>query len=116
MAIGSYQAGTATIGTSEYSLTGATTTGVPLIDGTNGFYQLFVDFSDMAAGDQFQVKLYERVNAVTQALSETWTFTGVQAKPIVAFPGLILIDGWDMTIKKLAGTDRSIRFDIRQVT
>ena len=31
-------------------------------------------------------------------------------------PALVLMHGWDMTILKLAGTDRSIEWSIRQVT
>lgn len=114
MAITVHNDGAATIGTAEYSMAGSTTSGVPLADTTTGFYQLFVDLSAMAAGDQFQVKLYEKVNAGTQGLMETWTFTGVQSKAIWAAPGMILMEGWDMTIKKLAGTDRSIGFSIRK--
>lgn len=116
MTITSFNAGTATIGTSEYSMVGNTTSGVPLANTTTGFYQLFVDLSAMAAGDQFQIKIYEEVYSGTQGVAEVYTFTGVQAKPICSFPGLILIEGWDMTVKKLAGTDRSIWFDVRKVT
>ena len=116
MAISSLNDGSQTIGTAEYSMVANTTASVPLSNTDDGFYQVFVDLSNLAAGDQFQVKLYEKVYNGSQGVAEVWTFTGVQAKPIFITPGVLLVEGWDCTIKKIAGTDRTIYFSIRRVT
>jgi hypothetical protein len=42
-------------------------------------------------------------------------FANAQSSPIWVSPTLILMHGWDGTILKIAGTDRSIDFSIRQV-
>lgn len=104
-----------TVGTGEYSVTAGTTSG-PSTSAADGFYQIFLDLNALAAGDVFQLKMYERVNAGTQRLFETWTFSGVQGKPGWASPGFMLMDGWDFTLKKVSGTDRSIPHSVRQAT
>lgn len=115
MAITEYIHQSPTVGTAEYSVTAGTTSG-PSADTNDGFYQIWLNLSALAAGDQFQLKLYEKVDAGTQGVAETWTFTGVQGKPIFVAPGFILLDGWDFTLKKIAGTDRSIPHSVRKAT
>ena len=79
-------------------------------------YQVLLDLSALAAGDQFELKLYEKiVSTGTQRLVETWTFSGAQSRPIFAAPSMILLHGWDMSLKRIAGSDRSIGWSIRQV-
>jgi flagellar hook-associated protein 3 FlgL len=61
------------------------------------------------AGDQLQVRVYEKVrSADTQRVIEEWILTGAQSKPIFVTPPLTLKHGWDFTLDKLAGTDRTI--------
>jgi hypothetical protein len=104
----------ASIGTTERSMPSDTTSGVPVSRTDTAVYQLSLDLSALAAGDQFQVKIYEKVaSGGTQRAVETYVFTGAQANPHVFFPTLILGVGWDMTLKKLAGTDRTIGWAIR---
>ena len=43
------------------------------------------------------------------------TLKGVQSE-IFCTPMLILMNGWDMTIKKIAGTDRAFDASIRQIS
>lgn len=105
----------ATISTTEYSLPADTTTGVPTSQTTDGVFQFFIDFANMIAGDQYEVKLYEKTDSGgTQRLVETWVFTGAQGKPMFVMPSLILGEGWDVTVKRLAGSDRTVAWSIRK--
>lgn len=113
MAIQSSFEGTSTIGTTDWSVSSGAT---PASLTAQGVYQVFLDLNNLAAGDQFQIALYEKaVAAGTQRLVETWYFTGAQAKPLWVSPSLILMYGWDIRLKKLTGTDRSITWSIRRV-
>lgn len=104
----------ATISTTEYSLTANSTTLGAIT--TDGVYQLFIDFNAMAAGDQYQVRIYEKVySSGTQRVAYEAILTGTQGTPIFVAPSMVLINGWEMTVKRLAGTDRSIPWSIRSV-
>jgi hypothetical protein len=106
----------ATIGTSEYSLPADTATGVPTSQTDDGVYQVFLDLNALAAGDQFRVRVYEKVQAAgAQRVIYSAHFSGAQGTPIVALPSLILLHGWDVTVTKIAGTDRAIAWSIRKV-
>jgi hypothetical protein len=101
------------ISTTEYSLTNDSTS--IATQTTDGVYQAFIDFATMVAGDQYQIKVLEKVyGAGTQRTIYNAIITGVQAGPFVT-PSLILMHGWDITVKRLAGSDRSISWSIRQV-
>lgn len=103
-----------TVGTSEYSIVG-NSTGGPSSSNVKGSYQLFLDVNALAAGDEFEVALYEKVTSSgTQRLVKKWTLQGVQGSPIWATPGMMLYEAWDFTLKKLSGTDRQIFASVRQ--
>lgn len=96
----------ATIGTSEYFLAS---------DSTTATYQTaavklkgWLNFSAMVAGDQYQVTIYEKVNgsAVKVAYGPAY-LDGVQAT-LWEIPQIWVKEGWEIGVKKLAGTDRSI--------
>lgn len=107
---------TATISTSEYSLPANTTVSVPTSQTSTGIIQVYADVANMVAGDQYELKLYEKCNtASTQRLVETWILTGAQARPMFVGPALILSQGWDFTAKRLAGSDRVIGWSVRTV-
>lgn len=104
--------GSATIGTTEYSCPNASTTLTPRTD--EGWFEVTFDTANLAAGDQFQFRLYEKVTSGgTQRLFYEAIMPGAQADTLL-FPPRALKHGWDVTIKKLAGTDRSISWSIRQ--
>lgn len=107
--------GTATIGTTEYSLAQNANYSSGSPKTTVGYVFAFVDLSALTAAEQYQMRIYERVNAGTQRVFFEATVTGAQAQAYT-FPMLLLGDGWDVTAKKLAGTDRSILFSVRQDT
>lgn len=107
--------GTETVGTTEHSMT--TDTAGPDTDTTTGIFQAFVDLNAVAAGDVFEFKAYEKVRTGdTQRLVYSAQFAGAQAMPVWVSPTLVLGIGWDMTLKKISGTDRAINWRISQVS
>jgi len=114
MAISQAFSGTSTISTTEWSLT--TNTSGPDAETTQGVFQVFINLSNLAAGDVFEWKLYEKVlSSDSQILLTSASFAGASGEPGWPSPTLILMHGWDMTLKKITGTDRSITWSIRRV-
>lgn len=107
--------GSETISTTEHSLT--TDTAGPDTDTTAGVFQAFLDLNALAAGDEFLFRVYETVATTggTQRVVYSATFAGAQSTPIWVSPSLILGVGWDMTLDKIAGTDRAIVWRIAEV-
>jgi len=106
-------AGSATISTTEWSLT--TNTAGPDVETSDGVFQVFLDVNAMASGDEFQIKVYEKVqSAGTQRLVYQSNLVGPQGNPVWVSPSLILLHGWDVTLLKIAGTDRTIAWSIRK--
>lgn len=107
---------TATIGTAEYSILVGTTTGVPTSQTTEAIIEVFLDLSNLVAGDQFEVNMYEAaVSGGTQRKLPPITFSGVTFPPIQALTPLHFKNSYDITIRKLTGTDRSITMSARRV-
>lgn len=105
--------GSATISTTEYSFPA---NGTPTPQTTQGVFQFVVDLGNLAAGDQFRFRLYEKYDSAgTQRLAEEWIFSGAQSKPLFITPSFILGQGWDFTAIRLAGSDRTISWSIRRV-
>lgn len=114
MTISSLYENTATISGTEYSLTANSTALAEKTD--DGCFQAFIDLNAMTATETYEIKIYEKtVSGGTKRLIEVWSFTGVQSRPIFVSPAFIFMHGWDVTCKKIAGTDRSIAWSIRQV-
>jgi len=114
MAIAELYSGTHAVDTTEWSCT--TDTAGPDADTTDGVFQAFLDISDMIAGDQLQVRIYEKARSGdTQRIVYEAILTGAQAQPIWAAPSLVLLHGWDITLKALAGTI-TVNWSIRQVS
>jgi len=107
--------GTEIVGTAEWSMT--TDTAGPDADTTPGTYQPYIDFVNMAADDVFEVRVYEKArSADTQRLLQAWTLTGAQSSPLwTTTATFTLLHGWDFTLKKISGTDRTITWSIRDV-
>lgn len=113
MAIAEAFTNSATISTTEYSLPNNSTTLTPQTG--DGVYQAFIDLANLAAGDVYDLKIYEKVTSGgTQRVIYRTTFSNVQPGPFVS-ASLILLHGWDFSLTKTAGTDRSISWSIRQV-
>lgn len=112
MAISEAYSGTASISTTEFSCPNNSTTLTPVT--ADGVYQVFLDTSDMVAGDQLQIRIYEKCrSADTQRIIYEAVLTGAMAETWVS-PSLILLHGWDVTLDALAG-DITVNWSIRQV-
>lgn len=103
MALSEYAAVTQTgLSTTEWSLT--TDTSGPDVDTTDGVFQLFIDLADMVTGDELEIKIYEKVQSgLTQRLIFRANLVGPQSQAFVS-PALMLMHGWDMTVKAVSGT------------
>jgi len=104
----------ATIGTSEYSLPADTTAGVPTSQTDDCFLQAWIYFVSIAAGDTFDIKVYEKV-LTTQRVVLTARVRG-PTNTVYVIPGLLLGEGWDITVDKITGTDRVVEWSLRKVT
>jgi hypothetical protein len=103
-----------TVGTTEHSFT--TDTAGPDLKTDAGIFQGFFDLTNLAAGDVFILRVYEKiVTAGSQKLLWKATLSGAQNEPGYVTPTLILGIGWDFTLQKAAGTDRLIQGRIAQV-
>lgn len=103
-----------TVGTVELSITSGTTTLQTKAEA--GVYQLWIDANTMTKGDEFIIRVYEIVKPAggTKRLFSQWSLQGVQTENFVT-PTFILLYGWEMTITKIAGTDRAFDASIRKV-
>ena len=114
MAITAAYENSASISTAEYSLPNNSTSLTPIT--VDGVYQILIDLANMIAGDQYKIQLKEKVTSGgTQRLIDEWIVTGLQSKPCFIIPSTILMHGWDVTMIRLAGADRTIGWSIRQV-
>lgn len=113
MALSEAFANSATISVTEWSLT--TNTAGPDAELSDGVFQIFLDVNAIAGGDEFQIKIYEKVQSTgTQRLIYQSNLVGPQGNPIWVSPSLLLLHGWDVTLLKIAGTDRIIEWSIRK--
>lgn len=114
MAFDFTQEDNATIGTTEYSLPADTTVGVPTEQTDTCQIQLWVAINAMAAGDEFLVQLYEKVTALgSQRVIDSWRLVYPVDKLVQS--GVLVHNGWDITIKKVTGTDRDVEWSLRKV-
>ena len=78
-----------------------------------GIYQVFLDLSGMASGDELRIRIYEKVtSSSTQRIVWESYLVGVQTEGTWVSPSLVLMHGWDVTLTALVGTitvDWSIR-------
>lgn len=109
-----YTNDSASISTTEYFLASDSTSAT--YQTTDGIYQLFLDLSNLAAGDSYRFRLYEKYDSGgTTRLVEEWIFTGAQSKPGIFLPAFTLGEGWEFSGLRLAGSDRTIYWSIRKI-
>ena len=115
MAISEAFSGSPTIGSTEYFCASASTTAS--YQTTDGVYQLQVDLAAVAKGDVFVIRAYEKVvSSGTTRKVEEWRVANAQGSPVWVSPTLIFLHGWEFSLQKAAGTDRSLPFSIRSVS
>lgn len=101
--------------TDEWSLP-ADTAG-PTLQTDDCILQVWLDLSALQAGDQFRCRLYEKVMSTgAQRLTEEWVFSGAQSKPGWVMPSVIVLHGWDVTLQRTAGANRSIEWSLRKIS
>lgn len=106
--------GSASISTTEYSLTNNSTTIAAKTD--DGPIQVFLDLHNMAAGDAYTFTVYEKVESGgTQRVLWRSYFRDAQTEPHWVSPSILVTHGWDVTLDRTAGTDRTIAWSIRTV-
>ena len=114
MAITELYAGTEAIAPPEWSLVNDSSTIAATT--TDGIVQLFLDVSDMVAGDILQIRFYEKARAGdTQRLGREWILVGAEAEGLWISESFIVMHGWDFTLDALAGTI-TVHWSIRSVT
>jgi hypothetical protein len=103
MAVTEAYAGSEAVAGTEWSMT--TDTAGPDVTAVAGVYQPVVDLSDMVTGDELQFRVYEKAQAGdTQRVLLQLNLVGPQSPADTVFPAMMLINGWDMTLKAIAGT------------
>lgn len=114
MAIAELYSGTQAVDTTEWSCT--TDTAGPDADTTDGVFQLFLEISDMVAGDVLEIRLYEKCRtADTQRQAAVFILAGAQTDGMWVSDSFILMHGWDFTLKATSGTI-TLNWSIRQVS
>lgn len=113
MAVTEFATFTATVSTTELSIISGTSSLQE--NTTDGVFQCFLDVSAMLIADVFRFRVYEKARgADTKRVVWESILSHVQIEPVFVTPPLILMNGWDMTIIRVAGTDRTITGTIRQ--
>jgi hypothetical protein len=105
--------GSASIGTTEFFLASNSTTQTPQT--SVNYLQVWIDFGNMAAGDVYEWRLLEKVNAGTQRTVVLGRVVGVQSSPVV-ITGFIVGEGWEVGVKLISGTAKTISWSLRKVT
>jgi hypothetical protein len=107
------------IGTTEYSIAFNANYAAGSGKTDDGIYQLWVDDrGNMTKTEEYQIRIYELVlaaDAANESVVFHATIKGDQNSVFVT-PTLMLGNSWDMTIKKLAGTDRAFSARISRVS
>ena len=110
-----YSQSAQTISSTENSLTNNSTTVATVT--TTAVISLWLEVVNMAAGDEYQLVLREKaVSGGTQRSITLANLIGVQGDPIYITAGYQVGVGWDVTLKKIAGTDRAFSWTIRSIS
>ena len=104
--------GSALVTTDEFSLPNQSLTLTPRLE--EGAFQFVLDASEMQAGDEFRLRFYESVFAGRpQFLVEEYSISEAQQRPLIYFPSILLSGGWDVTLYKVSGGDRTFYWSLR---
>jgi hypothetical protein len=107
--------GSTSITASEFSLPANTTTAVPTSQ-TTAFKKGFLILDRVGstiAGDQFNAVIYEKVAGGTQRPIATFALIGATTE-LDVFELPALGEGWDITLKRISSTNRTIGWSIRE--
>lgn len=107
----SFTADSASISSSEYYLAADSTSKSLQTD--DCILQTWIFAASIAAGDVFEIKLYEKIN--TNETSRVIGYLTIDQTSYI-IPSTIVGEGWDVSVKKTAGTDRTIHWSLRKIT
>jgi asparagine N-glycosylation enzyme membrane subunit Stt3 len=115
MAITEAYSGSATISTTEISLVSGTSVLQSATD--DGVYQVWLDMNALTNTETYELKIKEKVRGASTQRTVFYAVIGYAQgnEPNFASPSLVLMHGWDVTLKKLGGTDRTVEWSIRKV-
>jgi hypothetical protein len=103
----------ATISTTEYFVVADSTTASYQTEDAD--VEFWFDAANIAAGDEFYIRVYDKVNGGTATC--VWFARPIGVQPcLIKSPRLTLAEGWEASIQKVAGTDRAIGWSIRKFT
>lgn len=101
----------ATIGTTEYFIASDSTTAT--YQTADVVLEVWLDLSNLASGDDFRVRVYEKINSGTARAVYDTTFSDAQTIPIVRIEVGIVGEGWECSIQRTGGSDRVIAWSLR---
>lgn len=108
-------AGSEAISTTEWSLPRDASYSAGSTQTDDGVYQAWLDLSDMVAGDELQIRIYEKVQAAdTQRIVYQANLLGPQSPANWVSLPLTLLHGWDFTLDAIVGTI-TVTWSIRRV-
>ena len=86
-------------------------------DLTDGIFQFMVDLTPMVDADTLELRIKEKCTGTgdTIRLLSLSSFAHVQTEVLWASPSMILLFGWDFTLKQVAGSVRTFDWSIRKV-
>jgi hypothetical protein len=102
----------ATISTTEYFLASDSTTAT--YQTADLGLEVWLDLSNLALNDDFRVRVYEKVNNGTARTVYDTTFSDAQDPPIKRIEVGLVGEGWEVSIQRTGGSDRSIAWSLRQ--
>lgn len=82
---------------------------------TDGVYQVFVETSPLATGEVLEIRIKEKINDTGDTQRSCEAITAIGGMNLVFSAPMILLFGWDVTLKQINGTGRTIQWSIRTV-
>lgn len=108
-------AGSEAVGTTEWSLPRDASYSSGSTQTDDGVYQVWLDLSDMVAGDELQIRVYEKVQSGdTQRIAYQSNLVGPQSPPQWLSIPFTFLHGWDVSLDAIAGTI-TVTWSIRKV-
>lgn len=99
----------------ELSLTNGTSS--IAVNTNNVVISIWLEVVNMAAGDEFELALYEKVlSGGTARRIILADLIGVQPDPIFVVPSFHVGIGWDVTLKRIAGSTETFNCSIRSIS
>lgn len=105
---------TATVDTTPYHVMAGSTT--PAYSTTPCVQQLFVDITAVVAGDEFKAKLHKKIDGTNVVVVYEANFTPLTNKGWSSPMFIVDGSGWDWSLERVAGTNRSLDMRINYVT